>query len=63
MTEVWFDNSIQFPRLLSEIMAIGLTKRQWADLLETMDLESSELEDLFSRAQGEWDEILHRSGV
>ena len=49
--EVWKDSSIQFPRLLSEIMAVGLSEEQWDDLLTSMDIESDELSELFERAQ------------
>ena len=51
----WLDNSIQFPRLLAEIIGVGLSDEQWESLLETMDLGSDELNELFDRAQSEWE--------
>lgn len=55
--EPWYNNSIQFPRLIDEIQAVGLTEDQWDALLESMDLESDELAELFERAQSIWDSI------
>jgi len=52
---LWEDNSIQFPRLLSEIIAVGLKEWQWDSLLLAMDLESDDLSELFDRAQAEWE--------
>lgn len=53
--ERWADNSIQFPRLLAEIMGVGLEGHQWDGLLETMDLTSDQLSELFDRAQIIWE--------
>lgn len=53
----WQDNSIQFPRLLAEIIAVGLSEEQWDGLLDAMDLESDDLSELFDRAQEEWERI------
>jgi len=53
----WENNAIQFPRLLSEIIAVGIDEQQWDDILESMDLESDELNELFDRAQTEWERI------
>ena len=58
---LWDDNSIQFPRLISEIMACGVTEELWDDLLTAMDLESDDLAELFDRAQMEWEEIKLRN--
>lgn len=56
--ERWSKNSIQFPRLLSEIIAVGLTEEQWDGLLASMDLTSGELSELFDRAQNRWKQIV-----
>lgn len=40
MVDLWADNSIQFPRLLAEIIGVGLSESQWDALLDSMDLES-----------------------
>lgn len=53
----WLDNSIQFPRLLAEIIGVGLTEQQWDDICATMDLDSNNLSELFDRAQAEWEKI------
>lgn len=50
----WEMNTIQFPRLLAEIRAIGLTKLQYADLEESMDCSRNSLDELFERAEAEW---------
>lgn len=51
----WFDNSIQFPRLLVEIMATQ--DLNWQALCESMDLELEDLDALFERADIEWEAI------
>ena len=48
--DVWNDDSVQFPRLLAEINAIGLSEEQYEELGELMDLEVSEINELFNRA-------------
>jgi hypothetical protein len=54
----WEDNSIQFPRLLSEICAtVDFTKEQMDELCESMDLEISDIDELFDRANDEWERI------
>jgi hypothetical protein len=59
--DLWQYNHIQFPRLLAEIMASGcLTEEAWDTLMESMDLESDELSELFDRAQEEWESIKNR---
>lgn len=57
---VWEDNRIQFPRLISEIMAtqdldLGL-------LAESMDLTIDEVNELFDRASEEWEIIKAKKG-
>ena len=56
--EKWSDNSIQFPRLLAEIAAVvEFSEDDWNALLESMDLETDQLSELFDRAQDAWEEI------
>ena len=51
----WDNNHIQFPRLISEIIA---TQSLDMDALAaSMDLETSEVDELLSRAQFCWDNI------
>ena len=50
----WERNELQFPRLLAEIRAVGLSSKQYAGLIESMDLTSSEIDDLLERAEYEW---------
>ena len=58
----WRDNSIQFPRLISEIGAtIDFTNKEWNDLCESMDLSQGEINDLFDRAQLKWEAIKNRT--
>ncbi len=54
---MWKRNDIQFPRLLAEINAAGLTRKQVSMLSRSMDLGASEIGELFERAESEWDEI------
>lgn len=51
----WFDNSIQFPRLLVEIMATQ--DLNWEALCDSMDLEPEDIDALFERADIEWEAI------
>lgn len=53
--ERWADDATQFPRLLDEIVAVGLTDEQLAGLCESMDLEPERINELFDRAQAAWD--------
>lgn len=55
--DLFSDNSIQFPRLLAEIVAVGLTDEQIEGLAVSMDLDTSEVHELFIRAEKEWDVI------
>ena len=57
MKTLWEINEIQFPRLIAEIIAVGLSNEQWDMLEESMDLNRSELNELFDRAQAEWEKI------
>ena len=53
----WNNNAVQFPRLLAELRAFGLTKQQYAFLHESMDLSTDEIDELFERAESEWQRI------
>lgn len=53
----WELNRVQFPRLLAEIMAIGLTDEQIEGLATSMDLHRVDVYDLFDRADDEWQAI------
>ena len=53
----WDDDSIQFPRLLAEIYALGLTPDQVQGLEVSMDLTMHKLFALFARAEAAWERI------
>lgn len=53
--QVWEDNRIQFPRLISEIMATQFLDLE--QLAESMDLTIDEVNELFDRASEEWESI------
>jgi hypothetical protein len=55
--EKWKNNKIQFPRLLAEIRAIGLTVDQLHQLVMNMDLSVDEIYELLERAETEWQKI------
>lgn len=57
---LWERDDIQFPRLLAEIAALGLTKHQQRDLAISMDLELGELDELLKRAQAKFERIKAR---
>lgn len=55
MSNLWKNNRVQFARLLSEIRAIGLTREQYDQLMESMDLPEREyIDEIFERAEIEW---------
>ena len=54
---LWNDNGIQFPRLLAEIWAVGLTDEQYRLLEDSMDLHRKEIDELFERAESRFEEI------
>lgn len=51
---LWERNDVQFPRLLAEIRAIGLTPTQYRDLQDSTDLTISEIDALLERAEAAW---------
>jgi hypothetical protein len=54
---LWKQDNIQFPRLLAEIRAIGLTVDQLHQLVMNMDLSVDEIYELLERAETEWQKI------
>jgi hypothetical protein len=56
--ENWTDNTIQFPRLIAELEAVGaFTPEVMTDLQDAMDLERSDICELIDRAQRQWETI------
>lgn len=55
--KIWKDNSIQFPRLLAEIGSLIDSGQLWEELKESMDINDIELNELFDRAEIEWQKI------
>ena len=59
---MWNKNEVQFPRLLSEIFAtVEFTKEQREALCESMDLEYEDIQEIFRRAEDEWDSIKEKA--
>jgi len=56
----WGKNAVQFPRLIAELWGIGLTKEQRAFLKEQMDITGQEIDELFERADREWQRIKNK---
>ena len=50
----WEDDSVQFPRLLAEIMATQ-DNLDLEALCESMDLEPDDIWEIFNRAQNAWE--------
>jgi hypothetical protein len=55
--DLWKKDAVQFPRLLAEIRAIGLTTTQYGELNESMDLSRNEIDELLERAETEWQKL------
>ena len=53
--DLWKDNKIQFARLIAEINSVGLSKKQYKELGESMDLSITEINELFDRAIEEFE--------
>lgn len=53
----WDINAIQFPRLLAEIRAAGLSKQQYHDLYLSAGLSKDEVDELLERAEDDWQVI------
>ena len=49
--ERWESDELQFPRLLAEIKAVGLTPDQVNSLCDSMDLTPHDIHDLLYRAE------------
>ena len=47
----WLRNDVQFPRLLAEISAVGLTESQVMALGQSMNLDSEQIGELLGRAE------------
>jgi hypothetical protein len=57
----WEDDNIQFPRLLAEIRAVGLTQFQYDLLHESMDLARDDIDAILERAESKWQAIKEAS--
>lgn len=58
----WYNDLIQFPRLIAEISAcVDIKEDDWNALCESMDLSTDELNELFDRAQVEWERIKNQA--
>lgn len=55
--ETWDRDDIQFPRLLAEIKAVGLTGKQMDELRTSMDLDSNRIHELLDRAEESFEAI------
>lgn len=53
----FLDNSVQFPRLLAEILAIGLTDGQMKALETSMDLSKQKIAEILYRADDVFERI------
>jgi len=56
-TGSFLDNSVQFPRLLAEIRAVGLTDGQVKALEASMDLSIDRIDEILSRAEDVFEKI------
>lgn len=56
----WKDNHIQFPRLLAEIYAAGLSAKQEKDICTSMDITRDELYELLERSDKEFERLKPR---
>jgi hypothetical protein len=53
--EPWYDNGLQFTRLLAEVWAnVTFASGSWDSLCASMDLKKADIEDIFRRADDAW---------
>lgn len=52
---LWERDDVQFPRLLAEIKAVGLTPEQMQSLSSSMDLSKEDIHELLDRAEETFD--------
>jgi hypothetical protein len=55
--DYWDRDDVQFPRLLAEIKAVGLTAEQLEGLRKSMDLSSEQVVEILDRAEETWDAL------
>lgn len=55
--QAWVDDDIQFPRLLAEIRATGLSNSQYKALQASMDLPRARINEIFDRAQAQFEKM------
>jgi hypothetical protein len=53
----WNNDNIQFPRLLAELRAQGLTPEQYEFLNESMDVDRDQVDEILERAEEVWQQI------
>lgn len=59
---VWNDDRVQFPRLLAELHMAGVpTRKQLARVAASMDLDVTDVNELFDRAIEAWEIIKGRT--
>ncbi len=54
---MWERDNVQFPRLLAEIAAAGLTSGQYRMLEDSMDLTTADIDELLERAENRYNRI------
>lgn len=54
---MWERDNVQFPRLLAELAAAGMTSGQYRMLEDSMDLTTAEIDELLARAEDRWNRI------
>lgn len=57
VVDLYAMDSVQFPRLLAEINAMGLDDEQYRWLEESMNLSRREIDGLLARAEIEWERL------
>jgi hypothetical protein len=57
----WQNDAIQFPRLLAELRAIGLTDYEYRELAVTMDVTREQIDQVLERAETAWQTIKART--
>jgi hypothetical protein len=57
MSDPFTRDDVQFPRLLAELRAKGLTKAQYKFLQESADLTQGDVDDIMARAEETFEAI------
>lgn len=55
--ESWYDNEVQFARVMSAVLEMDLTSDQWRDLANRLDMKVGEVLSVFETAASTFNRV------